>query len=423
MKDTAKISIIGLGYVGLPLAVEFGKIYKTIGFDINQARIKELNQGFDKTLEVSEKELLQSKFLSFTHDKKEIMNSNIYIITVPTPIDSLKNPDLEPLVGSSKLVGSVIKKGDTVIYESTVYPGATEEICIPILEESSNLKLNLDFSVGYSPERINPGDFTRRLTDITKVTSGSNAKASKFIDKLYKSIIPAGTHQADSIKVAEAAKVIENTQRDVNIALINELAIIFNKLDIDTESVLEAAGTKWNFLKFRPGLVGGHCIGVDPYYLTYKSKSIGYNPEIILAGRKLNDSMGNYVAGQMKLLFQSSEIDILNSRILVLGFSFKEDCPDHRNTKVIDLINSLENYGADVDCYDPVVDKTEVQNTYNLKIIDEINKNYYDGILVAVAHSYFIKIGVEEIKSYAKKNHVLFDLKSIFSIEDSHGRL
>ena len=423
MDKSANIAVIGLGYVGLPLAVEFGKKYRTFGYDINKSRVKELKQGFDKTLEVTDNELGKSKFLSFTSDNNEIYHCDVYIVTVPTPVDNLKNPDLTLLKEASKLAGSLIEKGNTVIYESTVYPGATEEVCIPILEEVSNFKLNEDFSVGYSPERINPGDNSRKVTDIIKVTSGSSLESSKFIDELYASIIPAGTFKAVSIKVAEAAKVIENTQRDVNIALINELAIIFNKLNIDTKSVLDTAGTKWNFLKFNPGLVGGHCIGVDPYYLTHKAESIGYSPKIILAGRSLNDSMGEFVASELESLMRCKEIDIKNSQILVLGFAFKEDCPDHRNTKVIDLINSLKDTGAKVDCYDHMVDKVDVKNEYNIDIIDEISNDSYDAILVAVAHSLFIELGSKKIRKFGKKKHILYDLKSIYTLEESEGRL
>ena len=423
MDKSANIAVIGLGYVGLPLAVEFGKKYRTFGYDINKSRVKELKQGFDKTLEVTDNELGKSKFLSFTSDNNEIYHCDVYIVTVPTPVDNLKNPDLTLLKEASKLAGSLIEKGNTVIYESTVYPGATEEVCIPILEEVSNFKLNEDFSVGYSPERINPGDNSRKVTDIIKVTSGSSLESSKFIDELYASIIPAGTFKAVSIKVAEAAKVIENTQRDVNIALINELAIIFNKLNIDTKSVLDTAGTKWNFLKFNPGLVGGHCIGVDPYYLTHKAESIGYSPKIILAGRSLNDSMGEFVASELESLMRCKEIDIKNSQILVLGFAFKEDCPDHRNTKVIDLINSLKDTGAKVDCYDHMVDKVDVKNEYNIDIIDEISNDSYDAILVAVAHSLFVELGSKKIRKFGKKKHILYDLKSIYTLEESEGRL
>ena len=423
MDKSANIAVIGLGYVGLPLAVEFGKKYRTFGYDINKSRVKELKQGFDKTLEVTDNELGKSKFLSFTSDNNEIYHCDVYIVTVPTPVDNLKNPDLTLLKEASKLAGSLIEKGNTVIYESTVYPGATEEVCIPILEEVSNFKLNEDFSVGYSPERINPGDNSRKVTDIIKVTSGSSLESSKFIDELYASIIPAGTFKAVSIKVAEAAKVIENTQRDVNIALINELAIIFNKLNIDTKSVLDTAGTKWNFLKFNPGLVGGHCIGVDPYYLTHKAESIGYSPKIILAGRSLNDSMGEFVASEWESLMRCKEIDIKNSQILILGFAFKEDCPDHRNTKVIDLINSLKDTGAKVDCYDHMVDKVDVKNEYNIDIIDEISNDSYDAILVAVAHSLFVELGSKKIRKFGKKKHILYDLKSIYTLEESEGRL
>jgi UDP-N-acetyl-D-galactosamine dehydrogenase len=422
-KKNIEIAIIGLGYVGLPLAVEFGKKYKTCGFDINEERVNKLNKGIDETLEVTSKEITNSKNLSFTSKLDDIDNANIFIITVPTPIDEFKKPDLKPLKSASNIVGSALKPGDIVIYESTVYPGATEEECVPILEEKSGLIFNKDFYVGYSPERINPGDRNRRVTNIVKVTSGSDKYSAKLIDDLYQSIITAGTFLASSIKVAEAAKVIENTQRDVNIALINELSIIFNKLNIDTYDVLKAAGTKWNFLEFRPGLVGGHCIGVDPYYLTHKAEKIGYTPEIILAGRRLNDSMGLYISSEIIKLMSKKDIPINNSNILVMGFTFKENCPDHRNTKVVDTINSLEEFGAKVDCYDPWVDKNSVNREYKIELIDEPKTKTYDSILLAVGHTCFEEEGVEKIRSYGKDKHVFYDLKSVFSLKDSDGRL
>ena len=422
-KNNFEIAIIGLGYVGLPLAVEFGKKYRTIGFDVNKERINKLNKGIDKTLEITAKEITNSKNLSFTSNHDDIKNSNIFIITVPTPINQFKEPDLKPLISASKIVGLALKTGDIVIYESTVYPGATEEDCVPVLEKNSGLTLNKDFYVGYSPERINPGDKDRKVTNIVKVTSGSDEYSAKLIDALYKSIISAGTYLAPSIKVAEAAKVIENTQRDVNIALINELSILFNKLDIDTNDVLKAAGTKWNFLKFNPGLVGGHCIGVDPYYLTHKAEKIGYTPEIILSGRRLNDSMSLYISSELTKLMSKNDIPINNSNVLVMGFSFKENCPDHRNTKVIDTINSLIDYGAKVDCYDPWVDKDSVYKDYKIKLIDEPKNKTYDSILLAVGHSCFKKEGVESIRAFGKDKHVFYDLKSIFPLNDSDGRL
>ena len=422
-KNNIEIAIIGLGYVGLPLAVEFGKIYKTYGFDINNNRVKSLINGKDETLEVTKDEINNSKNLSITSVSDDIKNSNVYIITVPTPIDDFKKPDLRPLISASKMIGKILNKGDTVIYESTVYPGATEEVCIPILEKISGLIINEDFNVGYSPERINPGDKDRRVTNIIKVTSGSNASSANFIDELYKSIIRAGTFLASSIKVAEAAKVIENTQRDVNIALINELSIIFNKLNIDTNDVLAAAGTKWNFLDFTPGLVGGHCIGVDPYYLTHKAESIGYTPEIILAGRRLNDSMGLYISSELIKLMSLKDIPINNSNILVLGFSFKENCPDHRNTKVIDVIQSLQEYGANVDCYDPWVHKDSVDKEYGIQITNNPKNNFYDSVLLAVGHSCFKNQGIDNIRAYGKHKHIFYDLKSIFNSKDSDGRL
>lgn len=417
------IAIIGLGYVGLPLAVEFGKKFKTIGFDINQSRLNDLAKGYDQTLEISSEELNLSKNLTFTANIESISCCNVYIVTVPTPVDKEKQPNLNPLKRASKDIGKVLKKNDIVIYESTVYPGATEEICVPILENESGLIFNNDFFVGYSPERINPGDKNHKLKDILKVTSGSSEDTAMFVDDLYSSIIDAGTFKAASIKVAEAAKVIENTQRDVNIALINELSIIFSKMEIDTLDVLNAAGTKWNFLNFRPGLVGGHCIGVDPYYLTYKSQKLNYEPEIILAGRNLNDSMGSYVALEMIQSMQKKGIDIKKSNILVMGITFKENCPDIRNTKVIDVINCLIDHGAKVDCIDPWVNVEDLKNTYNLNITDSPPKNYYEGIILTTAHDQFINMGSSKIKKYGTDKHVFYDLKSVFSKHDSDLRL
>ena len=379
-----KIALIGLGYVGLPLAAEFGKKRKVIGFDINQERVHELKSGIDSTLETTEQELKDAVHLSYTTSLDDIKDCSIYIVTVPTPIDKHKRPDLTPLEKSSDAVGTILKKGDVVIYESTVYPGATEEVCVPILEGRSGLKFNEDFYCGYSPERINPGDKEHRLTTIKKVTAGSTPEISTEVDELYQEIIIAGTHKASSIKVAEAAKVIENTQRDVNIALINELALIFNKLGIDTESVLEAAGTKWNFLPFRPGLVGGHCIGVDPYYLTHKALEVGYNPEMILAGRRLNDSMGSYVADQVSKLMTKKRIHVVNANVLIMGLTFKENCPDLRNARVVDLVKEFEGFNCNVDVYDPWVSKDEAVYEYNIKPIDKPIKGKYDAILLAV---------------------------------------
>ncbi len=418
-----KIAIIGLGYVGLPLAVEFGKKFKTIGFDINEKRLNDLRAGFDETLEVTDKELFSSKYLSFTNLTEEIATCNIFIITVPTPIDSNKKPDLNPLLNSSKMVGGVLKRDDIVIYESTVYPGATEEECVPVLESESGLKFNKDFYAGYSPERINPGDKKHKLENIIKVASGSNPETATVVDNLYASIIKAGTYKSTSIKVAEAAKVIENTQRDVNIALINELALIFEKLNIDTHEVLQTAGTKWNFLNFQPGLVGGHCIGVDPYYLTFKSQQVGYDPEIILAGRRLNDSMGFYVASRMVRAMKEKEINISKSKVLVMGITFKENCPDIRNTKVIDVIRSLEDFGANVDCYDSWANPEEVKKEYDIAIIDEPALNNYDGIIITIPHNNFIEMKPEKIREFGLTNHILYDLKSVFSKDESDLRL
>ena len=418
-----KIALIGLGYVGLPLAIEFSKKHSVVGFDINQSRIEELKNGTDSTLETTSQELKGAVHLSYTTNLEDIKDCTIFIITVPTPIDKHKRPNLAPLEKSSESVASVLKKGDIVIYESTVYPGATEEICVPILEEKSGLRFNKDFYCGYSPERINPGDKEHRVTAIKKVTAGSTPEIATQIDELYQEIIIAGTHKASSIKVAEAAKVIENTQRDVNIALINELALIFNKLNIDTESVLEAAGTKWNFLPFRPGLVGGHCIGVDPYYLTHKALEVGYNPEMILAGRRLNDSMGSYVADQVSKLMTKKRIHVVDANILIMGLTFKENCPDIRNTRVVDLIEEFEGFNCNVDVYDPWVDKDEAMREYNIKSINQPIEGKYDAILLAVAHDEFKELSLSQIKAFGKTNHVLYDIKYLLKASEVDGRL
>lgn len=418
-----RLAIVGLGYVGLPLAVEFGKQRPVIGFDINPSRIEELNSGHDHTLEVDEAELASAKLLQFTLDKEVLATANVYIVTVPTPIDQYKNPDLTPLIKASETIGTVLKKGDIVIYESTVYPGATEEDCVPVLEKHSGLKFNVDFFAGYSPERINPGDKNHRVSTIKKVTSGSTPEIALLVDELYRQIVVAGTHRAPSIKVAEAAKVIENTQRDVNIALINELALIFNMMGIDTEAVLQAAGTKWNFLPFRPGLVGGHCIGVDPYYLTHKAQSLGYQPEVILAGRRLNDAMGNYVVSQLIKAMTREGIYVLNAKVLVMGLTFKENCPDLRNTRVIDIVNELKNYNVNVDVYDPWVDANEAMDEYGITPVVHLENNHYDAIILAVAHHQFSEMGASAIRSLGKSKHVLYDLKYILSAEQSDLRL
>ncbi|MEG2272489.1 MAG: Vi polysaccharide biosynthesis UDP-N-acetylglucosamine C-6 dehydrogenase TviB [Acinetobacter sp.] len=418
-----KVAVIGLGYVGLPLAVEFGKKISTIGFDIYQKRIDELKAGQDHTLEVSPQELQQANHLTFTSSLDELKGCNFFIVTVPTPIDDYKQPDLTPLVKASTSIGQILKHNDIVVYESTVYPGATEEVCIPVLEKVSGLEFNKDFFAGYSPERINPGDKLHRVTNILKITSGSTPEVSEFIDEVYNLVIEAGTHKASSIKVAEAAKVIENTQRDVNIALINELALIFNRMGIDTEDVLKAAGTKWNFLPFRPGLVGGHCIGVDPYYLTHKAQSIGYHPEIILAGRRLNDSMGAYVVTQLIKQMIKKKIQVEDAKVLLLGLSFKENCPDIRNTKIIDIVKELEEYHVAVDVYDPWVDSAEAQHEYNILPIDAPKSAEYDAIILAVAHEQFKQMGVEEIRKLGKADHVLYDLKYVLAQHESDIRL
>ena len=418
-----KIAVIGLGYVGLPLAVEFGKQHSVVGFDINASRIAALMAGTDHTLEVSDQELAVAIHLRYSSDIQMLKDCNFFIVTVPTPIDSSKQPDLTPLITASKAIGSLLKKDDIVVYESTVYPGATEEVCVPVLEEVSGLILNQDFYAGYSPERINPGDKEHRVTNILKVTAGSTPEVADFIDEVYNLIITAGTHKAPSIRVAEAAKVIENTQRDVNIALINELAVIFNKMGIDTEAVLKAAGTKWNFLPFRPGLVGGHCIGVDPYYLTHKAQAIGHNPEIILAGRRLNDSMGEYVVTQLVKTMIKKRIQIEGAKVLVLGLSFKENCPDVRNTKVIDIIHELQKYNVEIDVHDPWINANEANREYSITPISQPVSNQYDGIILAVAHEQFIKMGIEKIRALGKDNHVLYDLKYLFTKEDTDIRL
>ena len=418
-----KIAIIGLGYVGLPLAVEFGKVFETIGFDINKSRIEELLGGKDSTLEVTSHEFQEATKLSYTIDAKDIQNCNIFIVTVPTPIDKHKKPDLTPLVNASKTVGRLLKKDDLVIYESTVYPGATEEVCVPILEQHSGLNFNQDFFCGYSPERINPGDKEHRIAMIKKVTSGSTLGAADRVDTLYQSIITAGTHKAGSIKIAEAAKVIENTQRDVNIALINELAMIFNKLDIDTEAVLEAAGTKWNFLPFRPGLVGGHCIGVDPYYLTHKAIEANYHPEMILAGRRLNDNMGSYVVDQVSKLMIKKRIHVVDANVLIMGLTFKENCPDLRNTRVADLVTEFEIFNCNVDVYDPLADQAEAYREYGITLVSEPNNSNYDAIVLAVAHDEFKQMTLSQIKAFGKDSHVIYDIKYLFEAYQVDGRL
>lgn len=421
--DDVKIAVVGLGYVGLPLAVEFGKLFETVGFDTNPARVRDIHAGRDTTREVSAEELRSAVHLMATSDTDSLKSCTVFIVTVPTPIDSAKRPDLTPLERASETVGSVLKRGDTVIYESTVYPGATEEICVPILERVSGLCVNEDFTVGYSPERINPGDKKRRLPDIVKVTSGSTPQAAERINALYSAIIPAGTHKAESIRVAEAAKVIENTQRDLNIGLMNELAIIFNRLGIDTEAVLKAAGTKWNFLPFRPGLVGGHCIGVDPYYLTHKAEQTGYHPQIILAGRRLNDGMGAYVAGQLVKEMIRRGLQVKGAKILVLGLTFKENCPDLRNTRVIDLIRELEDFGAIVDVHDPWVDPDDARTEFGIELVTEPSEHCYDAMVLAVAHAAFREAGAGRLRKFGKDGHALYDLKHVFPADESDLRL
>jgi UDP-N-acetyl-D-glucosamine/UDP-N-acetyl-D-galactosamine dehydrogenase len=421
--DNVNIGIIGLGYVGLPLAVEFGKKFNTVGFDINQTRVTELKSGIDSTLECSSEELQEANTLTYSANVYDLKACNVYIVTVPTPIDEHKQPDLTPLVKASEMLGKVVSKGDTIIYESTVYPGATEEICLPVVERASGLTFNQDFFAGYSSERINPGDKEHRVTNILKVTSGSNDEIAESVDQLYKSIITAGTHKASSIKVAEAAKVIENTQRDVNIALINELSIIFNKLDIDTLEVLEAAGTKWNFLPFRPGLVGGHCIGVDPYYLTYKAQSVGYHPEIILAGRRINDNMGAYVVSQLVKEMLKKGIQVKDANVLVMGLTFKENCPDLRNTKVVDIVSELKDYNMNVDILDPWCSNEGAQHEYGLSTIKQAKDNTYDAIVLAVSHNEFKVMGAGAIRALGKTESVIYDLKYVLPKEDVELRL
>ncbi|HCD6629655.1 Vi polysaccharide biosynthesis UDP-N-acetylglucosamine C-6 dehydrogenase TviB [Pseudomonas aeruginosa] len=418
-----KAAVVGLGYVGLPLAVEFGKKRSVTGFDINHSRILDLQKGYDSTLEVEKEELESAVHLKFTSTLSELQECNFFIVTVPTPIDEHKQPDLTPLVKASESIAKVLKKNDIVVYESTVYPGATEEVCVPVLERESGLRFNSDFFVGYSPERINPGDKEHRVSTIKKVTSGSTPEVAEIVDSLYREIITAGTHKAESIKVAEAAKVIENTQRDLNIALINELAIIFNKLEIDTESVLQAAGTKWNFLPFRPGLVGGHCIGVDPYYLTHKAQSIGYHPEIILAGRRLNDGMGAYIVSQLVKAMLRKRIHVDGARVLVMGLTFKENCPDLRNTKVVDIVRELAEYNIAVDVYDPWVSVEEAQHEYGLTPISAPVEGNYDAVVLAVAHNEFKELGADKIRAFGKLESVIYDLKFILDKSDSDLRL
>ena len=418
-----KLAIIGLGYVGLPLAVEFGRHRAVIGFDINTRRIDELKSGNDFTLETTPEEMKAAQHLSFTTDTESLRSANCYIVTVPTPIDAYKRPDLTPLLKASETVGKVLKSGDIVIYESTVYPGATEEDCVPILEKFSGLKYNEDFYCGYSPERINPGDKEHRLTNIKKVTSGSTPEIADLVDALYNEIITAGTHKAESIRVAEAAKVIENTQRDLNIALINELALIFNKMGIDTEAVLKAAGSKWNFLPFRPGLVGGHCIGVDPYYLTHKAESIGYHPQIILAGRRLNDSMGAYVVAQLVKAMTKRRIQVESAKVLVMGLTFKENCPDLRNTRVVDIVAELKEYGCVVEVYDPWINVEEAEHQYGITPIATPKQGAYEAIILAVAHQQFKAMGAAAIRALGSESHVLYDLKYLLTANESDLRL
>jgi UDP-N-acetyl-D-galactosamine dehydrogenase len=411
-KEPVKIAVLGLGYVGLPLAVAFAAHYDTVGFDINAQRIDELKAGHDRTQEVDAEELAAASRMSFSCDEADLASCNVFVVTVPTPIDDHKRPDLGALLSASRCVARAISRGDVVVYESTVYPGATEEDCVPVIEQISGLKFNTDFFAGYSPERANPGDREHRLSTITKVTAGSTPEAADFVDALYASIVPAGTHKASSIRVAEAAKVIENTQRDLNIALVNELAVIFNKLGLDTLEVLEAAGTKWNFLPFRPGLVGGHCIGVDPYYLTYKAESVGYLPQVILSGRRINDAMGAYVAGQLVKAMIKKRIHVEGARILVLGLAFKENCPDLRNTRVVDIVKELKDYGATVDVHDPWVDADEAEHEYGFRPIATLEPGAYDGIVLAVGHTVFRDMGTARIAALGKPAHVLHDVKA-----------
>ena len=425
MSDLNKpvIGIVGLGYVGLPLAVAFGRHYPTVGYDINSSRIAELRDGRDSSNETSPEELAASNNATYTDQVEELGGCNIYIITVPTPVDSFKKPDLSPLVSASETVGRLLGKDDIVIYESTVYPGCTEEVCVPVLEAESGLTFNRDFFVGYSPERINPGDKNNRLHNTIKVTSGSTAETAEKVDRLYSKVVEAGTHRVSSIRVAEAAKVIENTQRDINIALVNELALIFNKIGIDTLEVLEAAGSKWNFLPFRPGLVGGHCIGVDPYYLTYKAQEIGYHPEVILAGRRINDNMGGYVAGQVIKLMTRARLQIVDARILIMGMTFKENCPDTRNTRVIDIYQELSKYHARVDILDPWVNPADMKTHYGIAPIDAAEPGSYDAVIIAVGHRQFIDMGIDTIRGFCKPGGIIYDVKSILPKDHVNGRL
>lgn len=418
-----KIAIVGLGYVGLPLLLEFSKKKNVIGFDLDKKRINQLKLGFDKNLEINKNQLKNLKKIKFTSNKNELQSANCFIVTVPTPIDKFKKPDLQPIFTASEIIGKFLKKKDLVIYESTVYPGCIEEKCVPILEKFSSLKYNKDFFCGYSPERINPGDKKLKISNIKKITSGSTPRTSKIVDELYSQIIKAGTHKAPSIKVAEAAKVIENTQRDLNIALINELSIIFNKLNIDTKEVLDAAASKWNFIPFKPGLVGGHCIGVDPYYLTYKAKRIGYNPKVILAGRSINDNMGHYVASELIKKMSKKNINISKAKILIMGLTFKENCTDIRNSGVQNVINGLKTFNCKLDLYDPWANKMEIKKIYNVYPITKLHKKKYDSIIISVAHDIFKKLGIKFISNLCKKNHVIYDLKSLFSKDKNNFRL
>lgn len=421
-EEDIRIAVIGLGYVGLPVAVAFGEKFPTIGFDINLERLRSLKEHKDLNSEMSSAELMQSKHLSFTSELDDLTNCNVYIVTVPTPIDANRNPDFGPLIAASKSISKILQPGNVVIYESTVYPGAIEEVCVPVLAQSG-LVYNKEFFAGYSPERINPGDKQRQITDILKITSGSTPEAADFVDYLYASIIKAGTHKVSSMQVAEAAKVIENTQRDLNIALVNELAIIFNKLNIDTQEVLQAAGTKWNFMRFTPGLVGGHCIGVDPYYLTFKAQSVGYNPEVILAGRRINDNMGKYVANSVVKKMLSRKIHVQDAEILILGFAFKENCTDCRNTKVVDIIQELQEYGANVSVYDPLVNHAHVLQEYNIKMLPSLPEGKFDAIILAVAHREFTEFNTEAIRRLGRESHVLYDVKYLLPTHATDGRL
>ena len=423
IKPTDKLGIIGLGYVGLPLATAFGKIHPTIGFDIRPERITQLKNGIERTLEVTADELSESHLVSFTENAHDLADCKVFIVTVPTPINQFRQPDLEPLIQASKTIGKVMQKDCVVIYESTVFPGATEEVCVPLLEQESGLVFNRDFFAGYSPERINTGDKTHRIENIVKVTSGSTDAVAQAVDELYQRIVTAGTHKTSSIKVAEAAKVIENTQRDLNIALVNELAMIFNKLHIDTEEVLEAAGTKWNFMSFRPGLVGGHCIGVDPYYLTHKAQQIGHHPQIILSGRRINDQMGAYIADQVIKMMTKQRIHVVNSKILIMGLTFKENCPDLRNTRVIDIIQTLKSFHASVDVFDPWANPEEAHQEYGLTLTSQPEDNQYDAVILAVSHREFLEMGSDAIRKLGKAKHVLYDIKSQLPKTEVDGRL